>query len=128
MINVRELRIGNTVKGGDYTLNPSSIIKIETGLATARSESDNDFTSIDGIPLANIDLSRYGFTYGYIIHEVDLLGKSFDGIDIGLKIAGNGVYEVFIMRLSEEKHFVIRRISFLHELQNLVFALFGVEL
>lgn len=129
MIDTRELRIGNIVKGGDYTLNPSTIIKIDTKSATAKSQSSgNDFTSIHGISLFEIDLSKYGFTNGYIIHDINLIGKGFNGIDIGLKTVGNGQYEVFIMNETKDKYFTIRRISYLHELQNLIFMLFGVEL
>lgn len=129
MIDIRELRIGNIVKGGDYTLNPSTITKIDAQSATAKSQSSgNDFTSIHGIPLFDISLCNYGFTHGYIINDIDLLGKSFNGINIVLKASGNEQYEVFIMNETKDKYFAIRRISYLHELQNLVFTLFGEEI
>lgn len=128
MIDIRELRIGNTVKGGDYTLNPSTITKIDAQSAIAKSNSGNDFTSIHGLPLFEVHLSDYGFTNGYKINNITLLGKSFNGVDIGLKEVGNGQYEVFIMNETKDTHIAIRRISYLHELQNLIFILFGVEL
>ena len=127
MINVRELRIGNTVKGGDYTQNPSVIIKIEEESATAKSISHNEFTSIHGISLYDIDVKyKYGFTDDLKIEDLTLDGIIFNHVHIGLKKVGDGRHEVFIK--VGDSHFAIRKITYLHELQNLVFALFDVEL
>lgn len=126
MIDVKDLRIGNVVDGGDYVNNPSTIIKIDEERAIAKSQSAIEFTSINGIELSRINLSSYRFTEPFIIDDFYFQERNVDGGSIRLKKIENNQYEVYLK--NNDISFKLRNINWLHELQNIFYFTFGIEL
>ena len=116
-MQANELRIGNFVKcelTGDF----QKVISIEKGFIKSAPTNENtkgwNVNSIEPITLTPDILEKCGFEYSYPYYTVaDVVSLIFSNTGIMTYVMGDNQ---------------IKRIQYIHQLQNLYFALTGTEL
>ena len=143
-INARDFRIGNAVLYPRYTRKGEDKIwfvrdlfldQDKIGLTDGKIQTKVDFTTIVPIPLTEETLLKYGFEKvdcGNGDYKINIQkGKGFGHSDYVLWVDfgfDNGSNKIIISLVSGESEWLDTKSEFLHQLQNLYFALTGEEL
>ena len=122
MIQANELRIGNFVKFNAFPLN----VRMQIDEIDFEDILGGYFTDIDPIPLTEEWLIKFGFKqyndFGVKFNTFDLMPLCGFAYDTDTK-------QVIIQeKRNSMSHWIERKIEYVHELQNLYFALRGQEL
>lgn len=128
-----ELRIGNWVHAYDHThfvrvygCNPSHKVWIEEKVGTRVTFSIVEDKLINGIPLSPEILEKAGFAYR---NKEKKRGWMVNGLRrINLLLDSDGELSVWLVGIGVVTHKRETPIEYLHQLQNLFYALTGEEL
>jgi len=122
MISANELRIGNFIEANGPMMEVKSIYDDHVELYLHGSEADNwdeDLEACNGIPLTPEILEKCGFE----LRIEDTIEKDYKLYPLFVKFQHNGSLLVTIHEYSSCSH-----IKYLHQLQNVIFALTNTEL
>ena len=129
-----ELRLGNLVKVGKNALHSDGgskeiyeISELKKDVVHFKGFHAGEFyKDIEPIPLTEEWLLKFGFRY------ITEYSERYDGfayvLDLGFIIIGNGVMGGDIIIFNSERKSTGKTIEYVHQLQNLFFALTGEEL
>lgn len=117
MITANELRLGNLVNFmEDDTI--FTVEEIVTDGIGVHNEEESTWIEIDqfsGIPLTEEWLLKFGFTWSH--YHQDTAQREYYGIN-----------EYYVCKLNNRFYYENTKLEYIHQLQNLVFALTGTEL
>lgn len=126
-MNANELRIGNYYEIFDHKFNPDfngvRCFELETASEIFKAFSDGSIFKISGIPLTEEWLLRFGFklkfdniyTYPFKVSDNFVVDIKFEGWPENISLITN-------------EYFSSNSVKYVHQLQNLYFALTGEEL
>jgi len=117
-----ELRIGN------YVERPSGILCVTSGDIHAMSDfqlHEDKLPITKPIPLTKEWLLKFGFTKDGRGYAMGVHQRLFSGL---MKLTFNGKLQMWVFVFSVGSYRDITRVQYVHQLQNLYFALTGEEL
>lgn len=123
-ISIRELRIGNLLEFEGKVVHVTSLscdIDDEYGKTTDEKVGWNQVIALRCIPITSKWLKRLD-----VVEETFLLKLAYT--DFFLRYSGKDSVDISIEDLNGNNHFFRYNIKYLHQLQNLYFALTGEEL
>ena len=125
MIQENELRIGNVIEANTPPMIVQAINKDSVELYMPGSEADNfeeDLEKCNGIPLTPEILEKCGFEWDIFWQRfADKRGRYY------LQEANDSGYNIFNGKWKQQINWM-KSLEYLHQLQNLYFALTGEEL
>lgn len=125
MISAHELRIGNWINVGNVNIPRQVSLISDTYLCLKGNVGNYAIETFDPIPLTPDILEKAGFVDDKHLHWLEY---SINGRVSYLSLTCGNYQWVYTNQLADLEKYPVIRIKHLHQLQNLYFALTGVEL